>query len=107
MIYEHRTYYLNPGRMPVFNERFKTIIMPLFQKYQMKVVGVWQTAIGQSNEFTYIVAFDNLGERETKWDVFLKDPEFLRYRELEQRDGPSLSHIHNKILRPTDYSPLP
>ena len=69
MIYEHRSYTLTPATKTEFIEAFGKL-MPLFDKYGAKVIGVWQTDIGESNEFIYIVAFENFTQREEFWPKF-------------------------------------
>ena len=101
MIYEHRSYSLLPGKRQEFIETFEKF-MPNFDKYGAKVVGVWQTDIGENNEFIYILAFQNFAQREEFWNNFRKDKAFLEY----QRQGPYAAKVTNKILRPTKYSPL-
>ena len=102
MIYEHRTYNILPGMMPAFVEAFGSLIVPLFEKYGAKLVGSWQTAIGQNNEFVYILGFQDLAAQEKFWAVFRKDEQFKTYRQ----GGVRVAHVVNKILRPTSYSPL-
>jgi len=101
VIYEHRSYTLLPGRKPEFIESFGKL-MPLFEKYGAKVVGVWETDVGESNEVIYILAFENFAQREDFWEKFRQDEVFLEYRQ----QGPRTVNVTNKILRPTEYSPL-
>ncbi len=67
-----------------------------------KVVGVWHTDVGESNEIIYILGFKDFAQREKFWDDFRRDPVFIDY----QKGGTRSSSVVNKILRPTDYSPL-
>ncbi len=101
MIYEHRSYILLPGKKAEFIETFAKL-MPLFDKHGAKVVGVWQTDVGESNEFIYILAFEDFTQREEFWEKFRQDEVFLEY----MRQGTRTANITNKILRPTEYSPL-
>ena len=48
MIYEYRAYYVVPGRMPDIQRRFADITMKLFAKHGIRVVGFWDTVIGES-----------------------------------------------------------
>ena len=56
MIYEYRAYYVMPGRMPDVQKRFADVTMGLFKKHGIKVVGFWDSVIGESNELVYICA---------------------------------------------------
>ena len=101
MIYEHRSYTLQPGKRAEFIQRFARF-MPLFEKYGAKVIGVWQTDVGNSNEFIYVLAFKDFAQREVFWERFRQDEEYLEY----QREGTRTANVTSKILRPTAYSPL-
>ena len=101
MIYEHRTYYILPGKMPEFTEAFGTIV-PLFEKHGAKLIGAWQTAIGQNNEFVYILGFEDLKHQEKFWQDFRRDEIFQKYMQAE----PRVAYVISKILRPQPYSPL-
>lgn len=102
MIYEHRTYNIMPGKMPEFIEAFGNMLVPLFEKHGAKLIGVWQTAIGQNNEFVYILGFEDLTNQERFWRAFRQDEQFQKY----MQGGPRVAYVISKILHPTSYSPL-
>ena len=102
MIYEHRTYHILPGKMPEFTETFGNMLVPLFEKYGAKLIGVWQTVIGQNDEFTYILGFDGLANQEKFWRNFRQDEQYKKYRQ----GAPPVSYVVSKILQPTPYSSL-
>jgi hypothetical protein len=106
MIYEYRAYYAMPGRMPDIQKRFADVTMRLFQKHGIKVVGFWETVIGESNELVYICAYDDLAHRERVWQAFLADPEWQAAKKASELNGPLLERVVNKIWRPTAFSPL-
>ena len=48
-----------------------------------------------------------MGAFERAWAAFTKDPEWLAAREESERDGVALvAHWENRLLTPTEYSPL-
>jgi NIPSNAP len=54
---------------------------------------------------TYMVGFDNMGEREKAWDKFRVDPDWQRIRTKPGwTDVESVSNIHAAFLRPTTFS---
>jgi len=85
-----------------FIEAFGEIIVPLFEKHGAKLIGAWQTAIGQSNEFVYILGFKDLADRERFWQVLPQDEQFRAYIQ----GGTRIAFIVSKILRPIPNSPL-
>jgi hypothetical protein len=106
MIYEYRAYYAMPGRMPDIQKRFNDVTMKLFAKHGIKVIGFWDTVIGENNELVYICAFDDLAHRTKAWAAFQSDPEWLAARKASEANGPLVERVVNKIWKPTPFSPL-
>ena len=106
MIYEYRAYYAVPGRMPDIQKRFNDVTMRLFEKHKIKVVGFWETLIGESNELVYICAFDDLAARQKAWDAFQADPEWQAAKKASEMNGPLVERVVNKIWKPTAFSPV-
>lgn len=107
MIYELRVYTANPGRMGRLQARFRDHTTRLFERHGIKNVGYWTNAIGgRSDELWYVLAFESLGHREQAWAAFLADPEWRKVREESEVDGPLVHHVENRMLNPTDFSPL-
>jgi hypothetical protein len=61
--------------------------------------------VGESNhELTYLVAWESLAERETKWAAFLADPVWHAARDASEKDGQIVASVSNQILAPTAFS---
>ena len=106
MIYELRTYEAAPGKMGALNARFRDRTTPIWERLGMKVIGFWTYAHGGwSNELLYLMAFDDMADRDRKWAAFQADPDWQKAVEETQRDGALTARIRSDILRPTDYSP--
>ena len=54
----------------------------------------------------YIVAFEDMGDREGAWTAFRNNPEWRRIKAESEADGALVSKFTNTLLVPTDYSPL-
>ncbi len=107
MLYELRIYQPVPGRMPKLLARFADQTIPIWVKHGIRPIGFWTTLIGaSSSELTYILTWESLAERETKWTAFENDPAWRRARDDSERDGPIVASIANQILTPTDFSAL-
>jgi hypothetical protein len=107
MIYELRVYQPVPGRMAKLQARFRDQLLPIWEKHGIRPIGFWTTLIGKSsNELTYILAWDSLADRETRWTAFQNDPDWHKMRDDSERDGPIVASISNQILKPTDFSAL-
>ena len=106
MIYEWRVYEAVPGKMEALNNRFAKVTLRLFKKHGLKVIGFWQADIGTSNVLYYMLAFDDLVQREKAWTAFRSDPDWLQGRAESEREGPLVAKVTSSILRPTNYSPM-
>lgn len=105
MIHELRIYRCIPGRLPALLKRFETVTLPLWQRHAIRQAGFWTTLIGESNqELTYMLAWDSLADRETKWTAFQSDPEWIAKRADSERDGPIIANIASQLLQPTSFS---
>ena len=62
MIYEVRTYNLQPGSVPVFEENFAKAL-PAREKYS-KLAAFWHTDIGPLNQVIHVWGYESLEERE-------------------------------------------
>ena len=105
MIHELRIYECVPGQLPALNDRFETITLKLWEKHGIRQAGFWTTLIGQNNQILYyLLEWENLAERERKWNTFIADPEWLKARAETEKDGPIVAKVTNEILVPTPYS---
>jgi NIPSNAP len=105
MIYELRIYRTLPGRLPNLLARFQNHTLRIWEKHGIRQAGFWTTMIGESNnELTYLVAWESLAERETKWAAFMADPEWLAARNESEKDGPIVATLSSQILAPTAFS---
>jgi hypothetical protein len=105
MIHELRIYRCVPGRLPALLKRFETITLPLWQRHGIRQAGFWTTLIGESNqELTYMLAWNSLAERETKWNTFQSDPEWIAKRAETEREGAIIANIASQLLQPTSFS---
>ncbi len=107
MIYELRIYTTVPGRLPDLNKRFETITLPIWKKHGIRQVGFWTTLVGPSNmDLTYMLEWDSLAERETKWNAFQSDPEWIEARTGTERNGAIVANIASSFLVPTAFSAI-
>ena len=107
MIYELRIYTAHPGKMAALQARFRDHTVGLFEKHGMTNVGYWVNTIGGRNdELWYMLSYDDLAARQTAWAAFADDPEWQKAQAESEADGPLAHHIENRIMTPTDFSPL-
>ena len=107
MLYELRTYTVMPGRLPDLHKRFAELALGFFRKHGIQIVGFWTNEIGgSSDQLIYLLAFENLAERERKCMAFQTDPERLAKFAETERNGPLVRRYTVQVLRPTAYSPM-
>ena len=105
MIYELRIYRCCPGRLPALLNRFQNHTLKLWDKHGIRQAGFWTTLVGESNQdLTYLLQWDSLAERETKWGAFVADPDWIATRASTEADGQIVLTVSNQILAPTAFS---
>lgn len=106
MIYELRIYHAMPGRLPALLARFQNHTLQIWKKHGIRQAGFWTTLIGESesNQITYLLAWNSLAEREESWSAFLADSEWIATKTETEKDGPLVQNISNELLAPTAFS---
>jgi hypothetical protein len=105
MIHEMRIYHTVSGRLPNLLARFQNHTLRIWERHGIRQAGFWTTLVGESNgDLTYLLAWESLAERETRWTAFLADPEWLGVRAETEKDGPIVASISNQLLTPTAFS---
>lgn len=104
-IYEMRVYRCVPGRLPNLLKRFETITLEIWKKHGIKQAGFFTTAVGESNqELTYLLEWDSMADRDTKWTAFQADPNWIAARAETEKDGQIVGNIASQFLTPTAFS---
>lgn len=102
MIFEHRTYRVNPGQAQALLALYEREGLPIISKYA-KLIGCWTTESGVLNSVVFIWAYDDLAARtarraelgrDEEWKVFV--PKMLPY----------LVHQESFFLVPAAFSPV-
>lgn len=107
MLHELRIYHCAPGKLPELNKRFETITLKLWEKHQIRPIGFWTTLVGPNNNaLYYLLEWENLAERDAKWDKFATDPEWLSAKAKTEEKGVLAERIENMLLAPTAYSKI-
>ncbi len=101
--YESHSIKANKKKIEMFNEGGEIAI---FRKTGLQPVFFGETLIGpKMPNLTYMLVFDDLADRDKKWDVFRVDPDWK-----ELRNNPAyrdtVSNITDIILRPAPYSQI-
>jgi len=107
MVYEMRIYTCLPGKLPALHKRFEGATLKIWEKYGIRQVGFWTTLVGEdTNELTYLLAWESMAERERKWNAFQADPDWVKARAESEAPGPILARVRAQFLAPAAYSAL-
>jgi hypothetical protein len=107
MQYEMRTYLIPPGRMDDIVERFRSVTCRLFEKYNMEVLGFWTVdKPAEDYALVYLMRYADAAAQDKAWAAFREDPEWLATRQRTEANGPIVTEVISKNLKPTDFSPL-
>ena len=101
-IYEFRNYRAKPaGAAKQWLNAF-TAVLPAREKYS-KIVGLWQTEVGQPNEICHIWAYPDLNARAEARAGALKDP---AWQEFLGKNMSLLEEMQATVMLPAPHSPL-
>jgi hypothetical protein len=105
VIHELRIYTATPGRLPDVLSRFRDHTLKIWARHGIRQAGFWTTLVGpDNNTLTYLLAWENLAEREAKWNAFIVDPEWIAVRANTEKNGPIVASMANSFLQPTAFS---
>lgn len=107
-VYELRTYYTHPGKLPDLQARFRNHTTRIFEKHGMTNVGYWvpQDEPAHSNTLIYVLAHESREAANKSWDAFRADPEWQKVRAASEANGPIVTKLDRVFMDPTDYSKL-
>lgn len=107
MIYELRSYYAVPGKMPALDKHLEFACRQ-FPKHGLEVVGAWTDEVGRTARMTYMWAAADEAARNAGLAAFAGSAEWRDYAKDEQaREGNIVARVENTLLRTTPYSPTP
>lgn len=104
MLYEYRRYEAMPGRLPDLLRRFETVTLDIWKRFGIEQAGFWLVEVGTSNQLHYLLRWQDLADRESRWTAFLADEEWSRRRAESEARGPLVARVHNEFWRPTGFS---
>jgi hypothetical protein len=102
--YESHSERASQTKVDVFDRDEITI----FRRHGMAPVFFGQSLIGERQpNLTYMLAFDDMRDRDARWSAFVSDPDFRAIiSKPEYSDAAIVSSISNLFLSPTPFSQL-
>ena len=106
-LFELREYQAIPGKITNVVDRFGGFTCEAFKKHGFRQVGYWVNRVGgNDHQLVYILAWESLNERVSKFDTFAKDPDRARVFGESEKNGPIVEQVTVTILRPAAFSPM-
>lgn len=102
MIFEHRTYRVQPGRAAEFLALYQAEGLPLISRYA-QLIGCWTTESGTLNSVLFIWAYDDFAHRTVQRGKLAADAE---WKAFVPKMLPYLVHQESAFLVPAAFSPL-
>jgi hypothetical protein len=91
-VYEIRHYIPVAGKEKALADRFRNHTFQLLDKLGYKVAAAWEDA-GGKGELWYLMEWGSHEEMRAAWESFKTNPDWLKIKELTERDGPLVSRI--------------
>ena len=90
-VYELRIYHLNPGKLPLILDRFRTRETKIFKRLGMTPIAYWTPIDGDlsTDTLVYIVRHKSREAARATWAAFGKDPEWVALKAETEKDGTS------------------
>ena len=106
-VFELRTYFVLPGRMPAMHARFKNHTNKLLEKHGMTLIGFWNPE-GKDGEtkLIYLVAHSSREAADKNWKAFQDDPDWKAARDASEKDGKIVEKVERIYMTPAEYSAL-
>jgi hypothetical protein len=107
-VFELRTYYTHPGKLPDLQARFRTHTTKLFEKHGMTNIGYWvpQDEPAHSNTLIYVIAHASREQAKKNWAAFGADPEWVKVRTASEVNGKIVEKVDSVFMDATDYSTI-
>lgn len=103
MIYELREYHIYTGKLNEVLGYYRNEGIPVQKEILGNLVGYFTTDIGTVSQLVHLWAYDSLDERARRRARLQADP---RWQAVLAKIQPLIHTQQNRILLPTDFSPL-
>ena len=109
MLYELRSYDVHsPRSLAALTQRFADYTIPIWSRFEIEPVGFWSVFAGTPiSRLTYLLAWEDLAQRQACWDAFTSDAEWKQALAASEANGNPVRSISSTILKPIAASRLP
>jgi NIPSNAP len=102
MIYEHRTYQVQPGKAGEFLKIYETEGLAIITRYA-RIIGCWTKESGVLNSVVFIWAYEDFAHRTAQRQKLAQDADWAVFT---PKILPYLVHQESVFLTPVAFSPL-
>ena len=102
MIYQQTVRTVQGGQTATFLQ-LAAAMAPHLEKSRYKLLGQWQTTIGNMYEFTMLLSAESLAQVEKAYAALLANQEYM---DLTQKMNSISTIFTSKMMRPTPISPM-
>jgi hypothetical protein len=105
MIYEQRTYDIQPQHFAAYLKLFETVGMQVRAGGQYgKLIGFWSTEIGPLNRVVHIWAYESVEARSQARKALMQDAVWVQ--QFLPQALPMIAQMESCLLNPVVFSPL-
>jgi hypothetical protein len=106
-VYELRIYHLNPGKLPLIVNRFRTRETKIIARLGMHCIAFWTPVEGElpTETLVYMLRHKSREAARAAWATFSKDPEWVALKAESEKDGAFVNKYDITFLKLTDFSP--
>lgn len=102
-VFELRTYYCLPDRLPALVKRFQDHTLKIFENHGMQNIAYF---IDEQGHLVYLLAHKSEEAAKKSWDDFLIDPEWIKARDESEKDGKIIEKLESVYLKPLPFSKI-
>ncbi len=107
-VFEMRTYYTHPGKLPNLLARFRNHTTKLFEKHGMANIGYWvpQDSPAKDNTLIYIISHPSRDAADKAWKDFQGDETWKKVRAASEESGKIVEKVDRVFMDATDFSKI-
>jgi len=107
MIHQQRIYEIFEDNKAAFHARFRDHAARIMRRHGFEIVAMWESRTDRRTEFVYLLRCPDERTKSKAWAAFMEDREWAEVKRATSAGGRTLvGEIEDRILLPTDYSPV-
>ncbi|SNR29392.1 NIPSNAP family protein [Flavobacterium sp. ov086] len=105
-VYQLRIYEIFENNKKIFHERFRDHAMRIMEKYNFKIMSIYESKSDKKTEFVYFLEWPNETVMKKAWADFKADKEWIEIKkQYTAKYGDVVGNVEDRVLAKVDYSP--